>query len=222
MLTHRQKKIYPNNIRFLISSPKPWEVWNDKTLKSSKEITAKKFPTPGTVVKVFVCPPRPATLPSFWKETCHTDCPFQKEKLRSHLFPYAGARHPPPWVPSRGGPHKGCWSVKCIQSWLIQGRALPMTSRHWLSKKPIILDHSQTQDLFICGSLVSMWLSPFKLQDRYFLFKVMKETAADNYATSCQKEKIGVHPRGVRNCQQALWIQKMKRRLKAYNPLESW
>lgn len=79
MLTHRQKKIYPNNTRCLISSPKTWEVWNDKILKSSKEIAAKKIPTPGTVVKVFVCPPRPATLPSFWKETCHTDCPFQKE-----------------------------------------------------------------------------------------------------------------------------------------------
>lgn len=42
MLTHRQKKIYPNNTRCLISSPKPWEVWNDKILKSSKEIAAKK------------------------------------------------------------------------------------------------------------------------------------------------------------------------------------
>lgn len=73
-----------------------------------------------------------------------------------------------------------------------------MTARLWLSKKPITLDHSQTQDLLICVSLE--WLSPFKLLNRYLLFKVMKETAADNYATSHQKENVGVHLRGVRNC----------------------
>lgn len=125
MLTHRQKKTYPNNIRSLISNPKTREAENSMIL-IFKENSYKKITAPDKVVWAFVCPSWPATLPHFWKEACGTNwLSSTQRKTMQLIIPICWSQPASTLSPALGRPHQGCYSVKCIQSWLIEGPCTP-------------------------------------------------------------------------------------------------